>query len=166
MAITKQKKATIVDTATVSLTGAVAAVFVTFSKLTVAEVNSLRDALRTEGIRYTVVKKTLLKRALQAAGVSGDIPEMPGEIAVAVLEKGKGEDPSAPARTLNTFVKKFKEKLVFAGGVMNGVFMSKEETVTMASIPPVPVLRGMFVNVINSPVQRFALVLGEVAKIK
>jgi hypothetical protein len=33
----------------------------------------------------------------------------------------------------------------------------------IATIPPVPVLRGMFVNVINSPIQRMAIALGQIA---
>jgi len=166
MAITKQKKAEILTTATSALKNAAAAVFVSFSKLTVAEVNDLRAALRAEGVKYTVIKKTLLKKALTDVGVSGDMPEMPGEVAMAVLSKEVSDDITAPARSLNAFVKKFKEKLTFVGGVINGAFLSKAETVSVAQIPPTPVLRGMFVNVINSPIQRFAIALGEVAKTK
>lgn len=172
MAITKQKKAEILAKATDAMSGAVAAVFVTFNALTVKEVNELRAALRTEGVTFTVVKKTLLQKALEAAGVTGDMPEMPGEIAYAVLPKVKGDlsaqagDVTAPARSVQAFVKKFKDKLVLAGGVINGAFMSKQETMSVALIPPMPVLRGMFANVINSPIQRFAIALGQVAGTK
>ncbi len=165
MATTREKKESIVAKATAALTGAPAAVFVSFTKLTVAEANELRDALRTEGVSFTVAKKTLLKRALQAVGTTGDVPEMPGEIAYAVLPAGN-TDISAPARALNAFVKKFKDKLTFVGGVINGAFMDKAAVVAVSQIPPTPVLRGMFVNVINSPIQRFAIAMAEVAKIK
>jgi ribosomal protein L10 len=49
---------------------------------------------------------------------------------------------------------------------MNGVFVDRAGTLALATIPPTAVLRGMFVNVINSPIQRFAIALGEVAKTK
>jgi large subunit ribosomal protein L10 len=166
MAITKQKKVEIVANATATLKGAVSAAFVSFTKLTVAEVNEMRAALRAEGVKYTVVKKTLLKRALQDINTTGDVPEMPGEIAMAVLPSGAGTDVTAPARGVQAFVKKFKEKLVFVGGVIDGAFLSAADTKAVATIPPVPVLRGMFANVINSPIQRFAIGLAEVAKIK
>jgi ribosomal protein L10 len=36
----------------------------------------------------------------------------------------------------------------------------------IATIPAMPVLRGRFANVINSPIQRFAVVLNQVAEKK
>jgi hypothetical protein len=37
---------------------------------------------------------------------------------------------------------------------------------SIATIPPLPVLRGMFVNVINSPIQSLVIALSKVAEIK
>ena len=36
----------------------------------------------------------------------------------------------------------------------------------IATIPPVPVLRGMFVNVINSPIQGFVIALDQIREKK
>ncbi len=166
MAITKQKKQTIVTATTASLKDALSAVFVSFKGLTVAEVNELRASLKAEGVQYNVVKKTLLKRSLDAVGVTGDMPDMPGEVAVAFMARDKGDDVTAPARGLQSFIKKFKGKLAFLGGVIEGAYLSQSATVSVATIPPVPVLRGMFANIINSPIQRFAIAMAEVAKTK
>ena len=38
--------------------------------------------------------------------------------------------------------------------------------ISIATIPPLQVLRGMFLNVINSPIQRFAIALGQIAESK
>jgi hypothetical protein len=35
---------------------------------------------------------------------------------------------------------------------------------SIATIPPLQTLRGMFVNIINSPIQRFAVALDQIAK--
>jgi large subunit ribosomal protein L10 len=164
MALTKQKKGEILGALTDSLGKTTSAVFVGFKGLTVAEVNELRAALKQEGVKYGVVKKTLLKKALSEKGYEGDMPELPGEVAMAHL--AGGEDLTAPARALQTFVKKFKEKLAFLGGVLEGKYLSQSEITVVAQIPATPVLRGMFVNVINSPLQRFAIALSEVAKTK
>lgn len=164
MAITREKKASILASVKEASESAVAMAFVHFKGLTVAEVNELRAELKKEGVRYTVVKKTLLKRALSEAGIAGDMPDLPGEVAFAYLPKENGDDLTAPARTLNAFVKKFKEKLVFLGGVVEGRFLTKEETAEIAAIPPVPVLRGMFVNIINAPIQSFAIALNQIAE--
>ncbi len=86
MAITKAKKITLLANITDALAKTVSGVFVSFSGITVAEVNQLRAALKPDGVKYTVVKKTLLKKALTEKGVSGDMPELPGEIAFVYLK--------------------------------------------------------------------------------
>lgn len=164
MAITKQKKVEILSKVGDILKSTVSGVFVSFKGLTVAEINTIRSELKKEGVKYTVVKKTLLTRALDAVGLTGSMPEMPGETAFAYL--GKGDDITAPARALQTFVKKFKEKLVFRGGFLNGAYLSLAEIKDVAIIPSLNTLRGMFANIINSPIQRFAIALSEVAKTK
>lgn len=166
MAITKAKKVQLLDTLKGMVTDAVSIVFVHFKGLTTKETNEVRDALKKEGVRFSVVKKTLLKRTLADAGVTGELPELTGEVAIAYLPKGAGDDASVTARGLNGFVKKFKNKLVFLGGVMEGAFLSKGDTEMYAAIPSTQILRGMFANVINSPIQRIAIALGEVAKTK
>ena len=164
MAITKQKKVEILTALNTALEKSLSGVFVAFKGLSVADVNVMRADLKKEGVQYTVVKKTLLKKALVQKGIQGDMPEMPAETAFAYLKEG--DDITAPARALQTFVKKYKEKLSFLGGYLNGAFLSLDETKMVATIPPTGTLRGMFANVINSPLQRFAIALGEVAKTK
>jgi len=164
MAITKQKKGEILAKISGVLKETASVVFVGFKGLTVSEVNALRAELKKDAVRYSVVKKTLLTKALEAQRVEGTLPELPGEVAIAYLEKG--DDITAPARGLQAFVKKLKEKLVFLGGVIEGKYLSKGEMATIAIIPSVPVLRGMFVNIINSPIQRFAIALNQIAEKK
>lgn len=164
MAITKQKKQDILQKLDTALKSVTSGVFVSFKGLTVAEVNTLRADLKKEKVKYTVVKKTLLKRALADKNIGGDQPELPGEVAFAYLTEGA--DVTAPARTLQVFVKKFKEKLAFLGGFIDGKYLSMDETKSVALIPSVDTLRGMFANVINSPRARFAVALSEVAKTK
>jgi large subunit ribosomal protein L10 len=164
MALTKDKKKEILASISGSLSKTASAVFVGFRGLTVADVNELRAALKKESVKYTVVKKTLLTKALGEIGYTGELPELPGEVALAHLTEG--DDVTAPARALQAFVKKFKEKLSLLGGVLEGRFLSHAEMAGVAQIPPTPVLRGMFANIINSPLQRFAIALSEVAKTK
>ena len=166
MAITRAKKESLIAEMEAALKDAAAVAFVHFKGLSVPEANEMRAKLKEEGVKYTVVKKTLLKRVLGSVGVAGDMPELPGEVAMAYLPKTVGDDLTAPARLLNDFVKQFKERLEFLGGVSENRFLSKEETVTVAAIPPIPVLRGMFVNVINSPIQGLVIALDQVREKK
>ena len=166
MALTRAKKESLISELTEVVKGAVSITFVHFKGLTIGEQDEMRNALKKEGMRLRVAKKSLLKRALANAGVGGDVPTLDGEVAFAYLPQEAGADTSATARGLNEFVKKFKEKLVFLGGVMEQRFMTKSETETYAAIPSATTLRGMFVNIINSPRQRFAIALSQVAEKK
>lgn len=161
MAINKAKKGEVVDKLTSAFKKAKSLVFVNFKGLTVGNTTAMRSALRDEGVSYSVAKKTLTKRALDDQKFEGEIPSLEGELALAW-----GEDLIAPARTVYTFQKKFPENLKILGGVFEGRYMSKAEIEGIATIPPIPVLRGMFVNIINSPIQRFAIALSEIAKSK
>ena len=161
MPITLNKKKELVAGLETSLSGAKSVVFVKFDKLTVADVNSLRRGLQAQDVGYSVAKKTLLKRALGPSNIQGTMPEMPGQIAVAY-----SADLLAPAREVFAFQKGHKENIEIVGGVFDGKYMSKEEILSIATIPSLQTLRGMFVNLINSPIQRFAVVLDQIALAK
>ncbi|MBX4195843.1 50S ribosomal protein L10 [Candidatus Parcubacteria bacterium] len=159
MAISKQKKGEIVEELGKALKDAKSLVFVNFHGLKVSDTTNLRRALKSEGVSYQVSKKTLTKRVLDAEKFEGAQPELSGELAMAW-----GEDEVAPARGIYNFAKKFPEALKILGGVFGGKYMNAAEMTEIAAIPSMDVLRGKFVNIINSPIQRFAIALNEVAK--
>jgi len=161
MPITLDKKKELVASLEKALKDANSVVFVKFDKLKVADVNALRRNLQVEKVGYQVAKKTLLKRALSTHGITGDIPEMPGQVAIAY-----GTDLLAPAREVFGFERGHKENVSIIGGVFEGKYMNASEMMSIATIPPMQTLRGMFVNLINSPIQRFAVVLDQIAQAK
>lgn len=161
MPIKKAQKAEIVKELGEVIKKANSAVFVNFHGLNVAETTKLRRELRGKNIGYTVAKKTLAKRALDDAKIEGQMPELLGELGVAY-----GEDLIAPAREVWNFQKTHKENLEIVGGIFEGKYMDKIQMTAIATIPPMEVLYGQFVNLINSPIQRFVVALSEVAKSK
>lgn len=161
MAIKKEKKIEIVAKVKDALSGANSVVFVNFHGLGVSDTTTLRKELRDEKIGYTVAKKTLIKIALDDSKIKGDMPPLLGELAFAY-----GEDLIAPARGVFDFQKKHKEQMAILGGIFEGKYMSKEEMTEIASIPSMQVLYGQFVNLINSPIARFAVVLDKIAEKK
>ena len=162
MAITKTKKGEILAKLEQAFAEATSVVFVRFNKLTVADVSAMRAELKKEGVQYFVAKKTLIKRALASRGHAGELPELPGEIAVAW---GAG-DSTLPARSIHGYVQKLKGALAIAGGVFDGAYADAPHMKEIATIPALPVLRGMFVNVINAPIQGVVIALSEIAKKK
>ncbi len=163
MAISKAKKSEILAKLENAFTGASSIAFVGFTKLTVADASALRGELKKAEVKYFVAKKTLIRKALESRGYAGAAPELPGEVAVAWTE---GDDTTAPARGVYEFGKKLKGALTLLGGVFESAFADAAQMMAVATIPPVPVLRGMFVNVINSPIQGLVIALDKIREQK
>ena len=162
MAIKKEKKREIVAKLTDAMKDASSIAFVGFTKLTVADASKLRKQLSQAGVRYFVAKKTLIRLVLGQQGYEGSVPELPGEVAIAWTK----EDITAPARGVYEYGKKMKGALVLLGGVFENAFVNAEEMTGIAMIPPMLVLRGMFVNVINSPIQGLVVALDKIREKK
>ena len=161
MAIKKEKKKEIISSLEKAIKDSKSVVFVNFHKLLVKDASLIRRALKSENVGYVVAKKTLFKKALGESGLRGSMPALEGELAVVY-----GEDLLAPARSIYDFQKKLEGKISIVGGIFEGEYKSQADMVSMASIPSMQALRGMFVNIINSPIQRFVVGLNEVAKLK
>ncbi|MCA9367581.1 50S ribosomal protein L10 [Candidatus Kaiserbacteria bacterium] len=160
MAITKAKKQDILSKLEGVKNDSESVVFVRFNGVTGHDATAMRKDLRDRGVEYFVAKKTLMKRTF-AEAFEGTMPELEGEIAVAY-----STDAITPAQSIKEYSGKFKDNITIAGGIFQGVFKDATEMTEIASIPPLPVLRGMFVNVINSPIQGLAIVLNAVAEKK
>jgi len=160
MAITKAKKQEILAKLDGIKKESDSIVFVNFNALPVQDSTAMRMKLREEGVSFFVAKKTLIKRAFDGV-FEGEIPELDGEIALAY-----STDAIAPAQNIKEFAGKYKDQLAIVGGVFQGTYKNREEMTEIASIPPLQVLRGMFVNVINSPIQGLVLGLNAIAEKK
>lgn len=158
MAITKAKKEEIMERLQSVREQSDSIVFVRFQGMSVSDSTAMRADLRERGIGYFVAKKTLMQRAFDGA-YTGEAPELNGEIALAY-----SEDAIAPAQAIKEYSGKFKDNLSIAGGIFQGAYKNAEEMTEIASIPPLPQLRGMFVNVINSPIQGLVISLNQIAE--
>ena len=161
MAISRDKKSEILDKVKKIVKDSVSMVFINFHALPVAESSEIRKSLRTKGIGYRIAKKTLTKKALSEGGITGDMPEMPGELGIVY-----GGDPIEPAREVYEFQKKLDKKIQIVGGVFEGRFMDQTQMMSLAQIPGLQTLRAQFVNLINSPIQRLVIGLNAIAEKK
>ena len=137
-----------------------------YSGTNVADITMFRTALRNEGIKYKIVKNTLMKIAADDI----DKPEMKelidGPTGIAF---GYGDEQSL-AKTLFEFIKKNNIKIVLKTGVMGSDILTSEEIVSLATLPSkeelVAKLLGQLhgqisslVFVINAPIVNIARVL-------
>lgn len=162
MAISRQKKEEILNSTIEILQNSPATVFLNFKGLTGVESSEMRTELQKEAVKMTVTKKTLLKLAAEKSeGISGEIQDIDGEVAIIYAD-----DLTTPGRLSKEFSKKFKDKISIVGGVFDGKFKTKSEMIEIADIPSLEVLRGQFVNVINTPIAQLAVALGQIAEKK
>lgn len=161
MAITRKQKEVIREGIEQAIVGSKAVVFAGFSGVTVADATLMRRTLKAQGVSYKVTKKKLLEKALASMKVTGEAPKLAGQTAIAYAE-----DLVAPAREVFAAGKKLDGKVKILGGIFDGVYKDAAAMMAIATIPPTPVLRGMFVNIINSPIQRFVIALDQIAKTK
>ncbi len=159
MARTKAQKKEIVEKLDVIMKDAKSLVFVNVHGLRVGDTTAMRRKLKQDGVGFFVAKKTLTALALADKKYAGTMPELVGEFGLAY-----GKDLVAPARGVYEFQKKHKDQIAIVGGVFESKYMNKDEMLVIASIPPLNVLHGMFVNIINSPIQGFVMALDQISK--
>ncbi|OGI67975.1 50S ribosomal protein L10 [Candidatus Nomurabacteria bacterium RIFCSPHIGHO2_01_FULL_42_15] len=159
----KSKKEEIIKELEKTIKESESLVFVNFHGLKVSDETVLRRSLRNEGVGYKVSRKTLLARALKGKA-EGEIPELTGEVAIAY-----SKDEIAGPREIYNFQKAHKAKgviLNILGGIFQGKFINGEKMIELAMIPSREVLLSKLAFLLQSPMQRLAIAVGEVAKKK
>ena len=151
--ILEQKKAVVAELSE-RLKGSVAGVLVNYKGITVADDTKLRKDLREAGVKYTVVKNTLLKRAAEDAGIEGLDPVLEGTTALATSE----EDYVAAAKILCEYAEKNKNFEIKSGYVDGGV-LGVDEIKDLAKLPSKEVLVAKALGGLNAPISGFVTVL-------
>jgi large subunit ribosomal protein L10 len=117
--------------------------------LTMPQIDALRTRLLESGARFSVVKNTLGRRAAEAAGADSLLTLLEGPSAIAFLQ-AEG-DMVAAAKALADMARESKI-LVIRGGVLQGRTMSAAEVESLATLPPLDVLRAQVLAAIIAPV--------------
>jgi large subunit ribosomal protein L10 len=121
--------------------------------LTMPQIDALRSRLIESGARFTVVKNTLTRRAAEAAGADALLTLLEGPSAIAFLEADG--DMVAAAKALADSARETRV-LAIRGGVMQGRVLSAEEVQSLATLPPLDVLRGQVLAAIIAPLTAIA----------
>ena len=130
---------------------AVTGVVVDYSGTSVADDTALRKELREAGVKYSVVKNTLLGFAAKEAELEGLDEVLNGTTALATCD----DDYTAAPRFLGKFAdghNNFKIK----GGYMDGKVVDLETIDALAKLPTREVLLATVLNAFNAPIASFA----------
>lgn len=131
--------------------GSVAGIIVDYKGITVEDDTKLRKELRENGVKYTVVKNTLIKRAAEKAGLNGIDDVLNGTSAIAT----SAEDYVAAARILQKFAEQHDNFKVKTGYLDNEV-ISLEKIQSLAKLPSREVLLANVLGAFQAPIASFA----------
>ena len=134
-------------------------VIVNYKGINVADDTKLRKQLREAGSTYKVVKNTMLKRALDEAGIEGLDGVLEGTTAIAYNK----EDYVVSAKILSEFAEKSKTFELKAGFV-DGNALDAAGVKELAALPPKEVLVAKALGGLNAPITGFVTVLNGTLK--
>lgn len=112
------------------LKGASAGVFVDYKGITVSEDTALRSELRQNDVLYTVVKNTLVRRALDDCGLS----ELDGILNGTTSLATSAEDPIVPIRLIHDAAEKMKDKFTIKGAFLEGKVLNEAEIAEISAL--------------------------------
>lgn len=118
---------------------------------TVKDITKFRSNLRKENIFSKVYKLSLIKKALKAVGIDGEISDHKMPVILSV----SAEDETTPARLIKNFSKDVKTISILEG-VVDGKLVKQETVMALASLPTKDQLRAQFMSVLNGPISAFA----------
>ncbi|MAG28992.1 50S ribosomal protein L10 [bacterium] len=156
---TRQQKEETFSQAKADIKDAKSLVFVGYHGLTVPQVEELRSQLREEQVKLQVIKKTLIKKVLDDAGIDVDVKNLGDGLAVAYSLN----DEVSAAKVLANF-QKDNEALQLYGGVLEEKFIDDAGIMALSKLLSKPELYAKLVGSINAPVSGFVNTLGGVMR--
>ncbi len=157
---TLQAKQEVVAQLKTKLDGAVAGVLVDYRGITVADDTKLRRELREAGIDYSVVKNTLLRRALEGTDYSEMASVLENTTAFAVSH----EDPVAAAKILSKFAEDSKGSFAIKAGFVEGKVLDVAGVIALAKLPSKEQLLVQLLSVLNGNIRGLAVALNAIAE--
>lgn len=150
----KQKVAEITE----MLKNAAAGVLVNYSGISVEDDTKLRKELREAGVKYAVEKNTLLRFAMQDAGLDQLTDVLSGATAIAI-----SDDETAAARILGKYADTHPNFTLKAGFIGTEIY-DAEGVMALSKIPSKETLLAQLVGSLQGPMQKLAATLQALAE--
>ena len=154
MAITREKKETLVNEYVNLLRRSQAFIVTEYRGLTTKQIEGLRKELRGCDSEFAITKNTLFTRALAEVGLSAPETLLTGPTAVAFCFN----EVATPAKVLTKFAKDSKI-MVLRGGMMGSVAFDSEGVQTLTTLPGKDELRAQVVGMLQAPLSGLVNVL-------
>lgn len=148
----KEEKTKIIESLVESLNANTKIYLADCSSLSVEKINQFRRSCFEKNISMTVVKNSLLQKALEQAAdsrLTGLIPALKGATALMFTEVG-----NAPAKLIKEFRKKNDKPILKGAFVEENIYIGDQELDTLANIKSKNELIADVVALLQSPAKR------------
>ena len=135
-----------------------AVIMLEYNKMAMKDINTLRNKVRDAGCQVHVTKNTLMKLALEKSGYEG-VKQEDGT----TLCGFANTDAPALAKLLLELTAK-SEIFKVKGGYMDGKTLTAEQVKSLATLPPLPVMRATLLGVLSAPATKLVRTLAEPAR--
>lgn len=120
------------------------------------DVDALRAKVREVGGEFHIVKNTLGRKVLAAAGYSVPKGLMEGSTAIVFAFK----DAPAVAKAITDYART-SERLKIKGGFLGKNALTPEAVRSLADMPPLPVMRAQLLGMLSAPASKLVRTLAE-----
>ncbi len=140
------------------------AIITEYAGINVEQITDMRSKLRKAQVEYRVVKNTLARKAAEGTSLEPLKDHFVGPVGIALSY----DDVVAPARVLFDF-NKTQAKLQLKVGILDGRLLQPADIKALATLPPLNVLRGKIIGLLQAPASRivgtFAAPAGQMARV-
>jgi large subunit ribosomal protein L10 len=159
LALSKQKKEEVLNQYKVWLEKSQSVILVEYIGANMKDMENIRAQVRDSDGAFHVVKNTLVKLALEAGGYP--IPE--GLLENTTAATFAFSDPAGTAKALSDASKDL-DFIKVKVGYMGTEVLDADQVKALADLPPLPVLRGQLLGVLQAPASKLVRTVAEPAR--
>ena len=159
MAITKERKEEVLSQYADWMKRSQAVILVEYTGVKMKDLDNIRAKVRESGGEFHVVKNTLARRAFADLGMQFPSDYLVKSTAVCFAFT----DPPSTAKAL-TDATKGNEFIKPKGGFMSGQTLSSAQVKALADMPPLPVVRGQLLGMLQAPAGKLVRTIAEPAR--
>jgi large subunit ribosomal protein L10 len=159
LALSKQKKEEVLNQYKDWLNNSQSVIFVEYTGANMKDMENIRAQVRESDGAFHVVKNTLVKLALEAGGYT--IPE--GLLENSTAASFAFSDPAGTAKALSE-ASKGLDAIKVKAGYMGSELLDAAQVKALADLPPLPVVRGQLLGVLQAPAGKLVRTVAEPAR--
>lgn len=160
MALSLETKKTLVEEYGQKMARAQVMIWAHYHKLSTPQINNLRRQLRANSAEVVVIKNTLMRRALEQAGLPVDDTMMSGPCMVTFVY----DQVAAATKAVTDFARLSGDAFQIAGGVMGGKIANEEQVRALVNLPSREVLLAQVLGGIQAPISALVGTLSAVMR--